>query len=231
MSSDALWSLLFGVGLPGVTSLVAIKLLKNIRLPDGMASLAGGLFAGVALGIVAPELWSAAGWWGALLPLATGFGFVWLVDAILHPVCGHCLGGEAGAWEWAPLWATLALHALLDGALLAMAGPTDIVGFLLLAHRIPEAVGAVALLRTVQTSDKFIPLQALGLQAAMTAGFLWGGALDHLLLHQGYGFAGGAVLFFGLHRLHATWQQANLRWDYTAAGALAAGLAGWLLKG
>lgn len=219
MSSALILSLTVAVALPAIAAGLALFWSRRWALPRGLSSLSGGLLAGMALFVVLPDAWSEAGAVGTLGPLAAGLMTILLVDRYVHPVCPECSGREDW-WSMAPLWAALAAHSLLDGALTELARPGSMASWALLAHRVPEALATVALLKTAQPGSKWVGVQMLMLQVATLIGFGGASWLDARVLHQGSAFAGGALLFLGFHRLHRSWQEAELRWTYTVVGAV-----------
>ena len=219
MSSALISSLALAVAFPAIAAGLALLWTRRWALPQGLSSLSGGLLAGMALFVVLPDAWSEAGAVGTLGPLAAGLLTMLIVDRYVHPVCPECSGREDW-WAMTPLWAALAAHALLDGALIELARPGSIASWALLAHRVPEALATVALLKAAQPESKWVGAQMVLLQLATLVGFGFATWLDTRVLHQGYAFAGGALLFLGYHRLHRSWREAELKWAYTVAGAV-----------
>lgn len=210
---------MFAVALPALAAGMALFVSRRWTGPRGWSSLSGGLLAGMALFVVLPDAWSEAGAAGTLSALAAGLFTMLVVDRYVHPVCPECGGGEDW-WGMAPLWAALAAHSLLDGALIGWARPGSMASWALLAHRVPEALATAALVRAAQRESKWVGVQMMGLQLATLMGLVGASWLDAAVLHQGYAFAGGALLFLGVHRLHRSWREAELRWIYTVAGAV-----------
>ena len=91
------------------------------------------------------------------------------------------------------------VHALIDGALLELARPGSAAAWILLVHRMPEGVATAAVLRRFQPRSKWVGWQVVGWQVA---------TVDPALMRCSYVFAGGVLVFFGLHQLHHNWRSA-----------------------
>ncbi len=187
-------------------ALAALAIPVPIRLRRWQ-SFSGGALAAAALLIVLPEVWQHSGY------LLLGFLSFLLTDLLVHPV-----------WSALPLWLAMATHSLLDGALLALAPPHSLPSWILLLHRIPEALAEVALLRTTQPSIRRPGIPIALLQLVVLAGYVSGEHLNHALLAQSYAFSGGALLFLALHRLHVSWRESNFCWRTSATDALSVAL-------
>ena len=211
MSSAIAFTLAFAVLLPAFAALW----LGDRFFSGRSASFAGGLLAGAALLIVGPELWTQPG------AVATGFVLLALIDRFIHPLCADC-GHASGPWATWPLWLAFGLHNLLDGALLELAEPGSAAAWMLLAHRVPEALTAVALLRAAQPGR--IHWQVAALQLPLLLGFTLAGSVTQASLPPGYGVAGGALLFLALHRLHRSWRESTICWASSFSGAASLGV-------
>jgi hypothetical protein len=214
--SSALFILVFGVVLPALAGLWAGRLAGLCRIPR-WPSFAAGALAGTALLIVLPDVWSQAAW------LAAGFAGIALVDRFVHPLCGACRGADS-SWSLWPLWLALGTHSLLDGALLQMAHPGSAASWILLGHRVPEVLATVALLRAAQPGNGGVGGPVAALQSLVAVGALCAPALPRELVWQTYAFAGGAVLFLALHRLHRIWRESTLCWSTSLAGVAGVGV-------
>lgn len=212
MSSGMLFTLSFAVLLPALLALWAGDWLRTGGVPRRWASFSGGVLAGAALLVVLPEVASDA-WW-----VLAGFAALALVDRFLHPLCAGCGGGEP-VWALAPLWLALAAHALLDGALIEMAQPHSFAGAILLGHRVPEVLAMLAVLRAASPAGRHLGAQVAALQLLVLVGFLLAAELNRAVLLQSYAFAGGAVLFLALHRLHRSWRESTFCWTASCSGA------------
>ena len=194
-------TLLFAVGIP---TLVA---LWSLRLSQWVSSYAGGLMAGLVLFVVLPEVWNEAGTVGKMLPFVAGMALAWGMDRFVHPACPEC--GDCSNWvAMLPLWLALGIHALIDGALLELARPGSMAAWVLLIHRLPEGVATAAVLRRFQPKSQKVGWQVVGLQLATVVGFGGASLVDASLLRDSYVFAGGVLVFLGLHQLHHNWRSA-----------------------
>lgn len=201
MSNVELVTLLFAVVIPTLVALWSLK------LSHWVSSYAGGLMAGLVLFVVLPEVWSEAGTVGKMLPFAAGMALAWGMDRFVHPACPEC--GDCSSWvAMLPLWLALGIHALIDGALLELARPGSVAAWTLLVHRMPEGVATAAVLRRFQPASRSVGWQVVGLQMATVLGFGGAALVDPALLRGSYVFAGGVLVFLGLHQLHHNWRSA-----------------------
>ena len=201
MSNVEIVTLVFAVGIP---TLVA---LWSLRFAQWVSCYAGGLMAGIVVFVVLPEVWREAGSAAKMMPFAAGLVFAWGMDRFVHPACPEC--GETKSWvALLPLWLALGIHGLIDGALLELARPGSVAAFVLLAHRLPEGVATAAVLRRFQPESKWVGWQVVGLQVATVAGFGGAAMVNPDLLRGSYVFAGGVLVFLGLHQLHHNWRSA-----------------------
>ena len=198
MSNVELMTLLFAVGIPTLVALWSLK------LSHWVSSYAGGLMAGLVLFVVLPEVWNEAGTVGKMLPFVAGMALAWGMDRFVHPACPEC--GDCSNWvAMLPLWLALGIHALIDGALLELARPGSMAAWVLLIHRLPATA---AVLRRFQPKSQKVGWQVVGLQLATVVGFGGASLVDASLLRDSYVFAGGVLVFLGLHQLHHNWRSA-----------------------
>jgi zinc transporter ZupT len=142
-----------------------------------------------------------------MLPFAAGMVLAWGMDRFVHPACPEC--GDCSNWvAMLPLWLALGIHALIDGALLKLARPGSMAAWVLLIHRLPEGVATAAVLRRFQPKSQKVGWQVVGLQLATVVGFGGASLVDASLLRDSYVFAGGVLVFLGLHQLHHNWRSA-----------------------
>lgn len=163
--------------------------------------------AGIVVFVVLPEVWSEARSFEKMLPFAVGLVFAWGMDRFVHPACPEC-GGSSSWVALLPLWLALGIHGLIDGALLELARPGSVAAWVLLAHRLPEGVATAAVLRRFQPESKWVGWQVVGLQVATVLGFAGASLVNPDLLRGSYVFAGGVLVFLGLHQLHHNWRSA-----------------------
>ena len=214
MSSDLWLTVIFAVLAPALVALWAAPRYTALGGHRGVSSFSAGVLAGAALVVVLPEVWSEAG------SLCLGFLLIAAVDWFIHPLCASCGGGES-AWAALPLWLALGAHSLLDGALIELAQPGTAAAWILLGHRLPEMLAVLALLRASQPRgrNRYLGWQVAALQLLVLAGFALATGLNPQLLLRSYAFAGGAVLFLAVHRLHQSWRESNLCWASSFGGA------------
>lgn len=218
MSNPWLWSLVFAVFLPAVIALVALRSLWPHRLARQITLFSGGMFAGLALFVILPDVYEDGGWRASMACMAAGFVAIGLVDRFVEPVCPDCHGSTRRHSVW-PLLGALGAHAMIDGALIQLAGPTSLTGWAIFFHRIPEAVGTAVLLRAAIRSSRAAAAGLMLLQVLTLAGLWWASLLNLDWLHRGYAFAGGSLLYLGFHRVHQSWHAADARLAYTLTGA------------
>ncbi len=170
------------------------------------------------MGFAASVLWEegwGAGWWALL-----GFALYALIDRFVHPVCAFCRAQDSTSrWPLVLMTAALAIHSLMDGALL---GANTGLRWAVVAHWIPETVAVFFLLRSVASGRE--AWAAYGILQAMTAlGYLTAHALPFAT--EATLASAGALSFLALHGLHETYAHEPKRL-WLSAGA--AGLV-WLL--
>lgn len=163
---------------------------------------AGSLVAGLLAGFSISVLWEEgprAGW-GALGAALGGFLLYAIIDRFVHPVCAFCREQESGSrWPLALMTAALALHSMMDGALL---GSNTGLRWAVVLHWIPETIAVFYLLRSIAIPrDAWI---AYGILQATTA---TGYFLAHNLAWAAEFTLGatGALGYLALHGLHETY--------------------------
>jgi zinc transporter ZupT len=207
MSTETTLVLIGAVVVPAIVSLWG--------LPRWMPAYASGLLVGLALFVLLPEVGGGVGVW----PFAAGLVFAWCLDRYVHPSCTGCSGDSS--WRtMLPLWGALGVHSLADGALLDMARPGSAASWLLVLHRLPEGLATAAVLRSAQPHSKLVWVQVVLLQVATLVGFFGGTVLSSRLLEESYGFAGGAMLFLGVHSMHHHGKESRLSLAQAGAGLL-----------
>jgi hypothetical protein len=205
-------TVLFAVVLPAMAAWLAAARLGLPAERPGWSSFSGGMLVGAVSLVVLPEVWPEPG------AFVLGFLAVAVVDRFIHPLCADC-GGEHSAWSALPLWLALGTHSLLDGALIEMARPGSFTAWILLAHRVPEALAMLALVRTARPRAKHLGPGMAALQLCVLAGMLLAAELNRAMLQQSYAMAGGAVLFLALHRLHRSWRESRFSLASSVGGA------------
>ncbi|MBZ2185708.1 MAG: hypothetical protein K7J46_13430 [Bryobacter sp.] len=201
------WSVFLLLALPLACSLLSLLGLSLLSLARPFAAMAAGAMAGAALLMLTPETPSIA----ALLLLATGFLLMFAVDHFLHPLC------SSSAQPW-PLWLSLALHFVIDGAITRAATFDSLTSASFLLHRIPEALGLPMLLRAAVPASTQIRWQILALHLCTLIGFLLSSQIQLSPIHQITPLLGGAILFLALHSLHHCRHQCSLPWIPSLSG-------------
>jgi zinc transporter ZupT len=220
MSIEILCSVLF----PGLIAVIAGQ---GLQLNLKWGSLAGGMLAGLATLVILPELMEGFPLSVALSAYAFGILFVYLVDRLVKPVCPEC-GGEEGWWRLLPLLSALAVHGLIDGAMIGIAKPSSMSSWILVLHRVPETFAILALLESVGISRTWVRWQIAGLQLVALGGWMLAGLLNAELLRLGQGIIGGVLLYLGLHQLHHAWEEKSMDWRAVAAGVGCVGIVHWI---
>jgi hypothetical protein len=201
------WLLLLLLALPLACSLLSLFGLSLLSLARPFAAMAAGAMAGAALLILTPETPSLT----ALFLLAFGFLFMFAVHHFLHPLCSS----TASPW---PLWLSLALHFVLDGAVTRAATFDSVTSASFLLHRVPEALGLPMLLRAAVPAPTHICWQILALHLCTLLGYLLSAHIELSPIHQVTPLLGGAILFLALHSLHRCRHQSSLPWIPSLSG-------------
>lgn len=216
--------ILCAVVLPGVIALMAGQ---GLRLNLKWGSLAGGMLAGLATLVILPEVMDGFPLPVALSAYVFGLIFVYLVDRLVKPVCPEC-GGEEGWWRMVPLLSALAVHGLIDGAMIGVAHPGSMASWVLVLHRVPETFAIVALLQSVGIGRAWVRWQIGGLQLVALGGWMLASLLNAEVLRLGQGMIGGVLLYLGLHQLHHAWEEKAMDWRAVAAGVGCVGIMHWI---
>jgi hypothetical protein len=203
--------------LPALAVLALPRAGKLLSPAEWLPSFSGGLLAGLALLVVLPESSESADFVSTILPFGLGFAISHLLDRYAHPICPAC-DSSPNVWTLLPLWTALSTHSFVDGALLGLADAGTLASWFLLLHRIPELLSTAVLLRMAKRSASAVGVGILLLQGFFCIGYAGASGLDLALLYRGYAFSGGALLFLGLHRLHESWERAELRFGHALGG-------------
>jgi len=166
------------------------------------------LVSGLLLGVSASVLWEDLGQegWPAAAAALIGFLVYALIDRCVHPICAFCSGQKASSkWPLVMMTLVLALHAMVDGALLKMNEGFRWAVFL---HWLPESVAAYVLLRGVGSARD--TAMAYGFVLLATAiGYHQAAALP--FTPQATLAAIGAMAYLAIHGLHETYEHAPKR--------------------
>lgn len=190
-----------------------------------LVAFSGGLFVGITLFWVLPEMASLFHWINALAWISAGCAVIWVVDRWVYPVCpacshphdhDHCVASLHGFAP--PLLIAAALHSALDGwSVSAADGTTGIAGPLVMAiaiHKIPEGLALGVIMRAAVNSRA----AALGWCALAEAATVLGAASEMVLapylgpgtLHALLAVAGGTFLYLGGHAVHGEFRRRGL---------------------
>ena len=208
------------------------------RVHPKFASVTSGIFCGVALVWMLPEMGQISGWPYAWVAVGGCLGLLFLVDRFVCPVCPccthvhpHSLGHETSSRLLLPLVAGICLHNFLDGWSTQLASATAGrlgIGLLTgnLVHKGPESVVFGLLLRSgTGDSRKAVWLSAFAsvflaagsAAQAYAASFHSGG-----LFMVSLSLAAAGFLFIGVHSFRAECAQNGRR---AAVWSLATGFA------
>jgi zinc and cadmium transporter len=217
-----------------------VALLGDAHRTRILIPLSGGLLVGVAAFGLIPELVDDIGWLRGLLLVASGYGFLKLLDRFAFSVCPSCAHDHSheGCSEplhgfAAPLLIATAFHAYVDGwGLVAVQmgthtpGAQTVFATALLLHKIPEGLALGTMLRASMGSAR----TALALCAAVELATILGGAMGLWLtpvkwVNYPLAIAGGTFLFLGVHAVHADWKRRGARPAFVPALAGVAGAA------
>ena len=208
------------------------------RVHPKVAAITSGVFCGVALVWMLPEMGQISGWPYAGVAVGGCLGLLFLVDRFAFPICPCCTHGHLEAPEGAassrlllPLAVGICLHNFLDGWSTQLASATAGrlgIGLLTgnLVHKGPESVVFGLLLRSATAdSRKAVWLAALagvflttgGVAQEYAASFHSAG-----LFMVSLSFAAAGFLFIGVHLFRAECAQNGRR---AAARSLATGFA------
>jgi zinc transporter ZupT len=202
-----------GIGLAGVPAI------SRRVLP-----FSGGVFIGVAIFWILPEIAAHSGWLGAVAGLAAGFALLWAIDRYAYPICPTCAhthdhdacGARLHGFA-APLVLASGFHSFFDGWSLAVAqehGFEDLrLAFLIGigVHKIPEGLALGALLAAALGSPWKAALGAFAAQSMMLAG---GALAVALAAYLGTAWtaaflavAAGVFVYLGYHAIDSEYQR------------------------
>jgi zinc and cadmium transporter len=154
--------LVFGLAIAG--ALIGTRLAEVPKLSRKVLAASGALLIAISLFWVLPEVAAHYGWLAALLWVAAGFAFLWIVDRFVYPICPACShthdheGCATPLHGFAPpLLIAIGLHSFLDGwALAASQEGSEFVRLVFLLgialHKLPEGLALGAIVRASMAS-------------------------------------------------------------------------------
>jgi zinc and cadmium transporter len=154
--------LVFGLAIAG--ALIGTRLAEVPKLSRKVLAASGALLIAISLFWVLPEVAAHYGWLVALLWVAAGFAFLWIVDRFVYPICPACShthdheGCATPLHGFAPpLLIAIGLHSFLDGwALAASQEGSEFVKLVFLLgialHKLPEGLALGAIVRASMAS-------------------------------------------------------------------------------
>jgi hypothetical protein len=216
--------ILCAVILPGA---VAIAMGRGFPERKGMSSFGVGMLGALSLLVMLPEVAKGFPWEVAVGALGLGLGLAWAMDRYVQPVCPEC-SGEGSWWSMVPLFGALAVHGLLDGAMIGLSKPRTFSNWVLMLHRVPEALATYALIESTGVARIWARWQMAGLQLATLAGLLLARQVDMELMTLGQGVVGGVLLHLGAHRLHHAWVEREMDLRGVGIGVACVCLVQWI---
>lgn len=176
------------------------------------SGLVAGILAGFSLSVLVAEAPQAG--FSTVGAALAGFLLYALIDRFVNPVCAFCQAQEGSSrWPLVVMSLALALHSLMDGALLAA---HEGLRWAVVVHKIPELFAVFLLLRSM-VSQREAWVAFLFVQGMTLVGY----AVAHRIPFAAEATlaATGALGYLALHGLHETYEHAPQQLWLSAAAA------------
>lgn len=217
--------ILCAVILPGV---LAILVGRGFPAKRSAHSFGGGMLGALGLLVLLPEVMEGFPLMVALDAFGFGLLLAWGLDRYVQPICPECSEDESW-WRFAPLFGALAVHGLFDGAMIGVSRPGSFSNWVLVLHRVPEALTTYAMIESMGVPRFWVRWQMLGLQIVSLIGLLLARQLDLGLMTLAQGVVAGVLVYLGAHQLHHAWEERNMNWGAVGVGAACIGIVRWIV--